>query len=58
MIAPTNFFLIIKQKEFHLVNNRKEICQCDHIPFNLKGTKEPRQLLTDSFLLIQAKFGL
>ena len=25
--------------EFHLVQNRKENCQHDHIPFNVKGNE-------------------
>ena len=31
---PLNF---LNQMEFHLVQNRKENCHHDHIPFNLKG---------------------
>ena len=37
MIVVTVFFLITDQKEFHLVNNQREHCHYDHIPFNLKG---------------------
>ena len=28
---------ILNQMEFHLVQNRKENCHHDHIPFNVKG---------------------
>ena len=31
------FFWILNQIELHLVQNRKENCHHDHIPFNLKG---------------------
>jgi len=27
----------LNQMEFHLVQNRKENCHHDHIPFNVKG---------------------
>ena len=27
----------LNQKDFHLVQNRKENCHHDHIPFNVKG---------------------
>ena len=37
MIVRTVFLLILNQIEFHLVQNRKESCHHDHIPFNLKG---------------------
>ena len=30
------FILILNRIEFHLVQNRKENCHHDHIPFNLK----------------------
>ena len=30
-------FSILSQMEFHLVQNRKENCHHDHIPFNVKG---------------------
>ena len=33
----TVFLSILNQMEFHLVQNRKENCPHDHIPFNLKG---------------------
>ena len=31
------FLLTLNQMEFHLVQNRKENCPHDHIPFNVKG---------------------
>ena len=37
MIVVTVFLSISNQMEFHLVQNRKENCHHDHIPFNLKG---------------------
>ena len=37
MIVVTIFLLILNQIEFHLVQNRKENCHHDHIPFNMKG---------------------
>ena len=37
MIVVTVFISIENQMEFHLVQNRKENCHHDHIPFNLKG---------------------
>ena len=37
MIVVTVFLSILNQMEFHLVQNRKENCNHDHIPFNLKG---------------------
>ena len=37
MIVVTVFFPILNQQEFHLVQNQKENCLHDHIPFNLKG---------------------
>ena len=33
----TVLLLILNQIEFHLVQNRKENCHHDHIPFNVKG---------------------
>jgi len=36
MIVVTVFPSIFKQMEFHLVQNQKETCHHDHIPFNLK----------------------
>ena len=33
----TVFLSILNQMEIHLVQNRKENCHHDHIPFNLKG---------------------
>ena len=39
MIVVTVFFTIFNQMEFHLVQNRKENCHHDHIPFNLKGNR-------------------
>ena len=37
MIVVTGFLSILKQIEFHLVQNRKKSCRHDHIPSNLKG---------------------
>ena len=37
MIVVTVFISILIQMEFHLVQNRKENCHHDHIPFNFKG---------------------
>ena len=33
----TVFLSILNQMECHLVQNRKDICHHDHIPFNVKG---------------------
>ena len=37
MIVVTVFLSILNQMEIQLVQNRKENCHHDHIPFNLKG---------------------
>ena len=37
MIVVTAFFSILNQMEIHLVQNRKDNCHHDHIPFNVKG---------------------
>ena len=37
MVVVTVFLLTLSQMEFHLVQNRKENCHHDHIPFNVKG---------------------
>ena len=37
MIVVTVFLSILNQMVFHLVQNRKENCNHDHIPFNVKG---------------------
>jgi len=37
MIMVRVFLSILNQMEFHLVQNRKENCHYDHIPFNVKG---------------------
>ena len=37
MIVVTVFLSILNRMEIHLVQNRKENCHCDHIPFNVKG---------------------
>ena len=37
MIGVIVFLSILNQMEFHLVQNRKENCHHDDIPFNLKG---------------------
>ena len=36
MIVVTSFLSIMSQMQIHLVQNRKENCHHDHIPFNLK----------------------
>ena len=52
MIVETVFLSILKQMEFHLVQNWKENCHHDHIPFNLKGNGN--LFLRAEFLLITA----
>ena len=42
MIVVTVFLSISNQMEFHLVQNRKENCHHDQIPFNVKGKLSPR----------------
>ena len=37
MIVVTVFHSILNQMEIHLVQNRKESCHHDHIPFEVKG---------------------
>ena len=37
IIVVTVFLSILNQIDIHLVQNRKEICHHDHIPFNVKG---------------------
>ena len=37
MVMVTVFLSILNQMEIHLVQNRKEHCHHDHIPFNVKG---------------------
>ena len=37
MIMVTVFLSMLNQMEFNLVQNRKENCHHDHIPFNVKG---------------------
>ena len=37
MIVVTFFLSILNQMEFHMVQNRKENCHHDDIPFNVKG---------------------
>ena len=39
MIVVTVFISILNQMVFHLVQNRKENCHHDHIPFNVKGNR-------------------
>ena len=39
MIVVTGFLSIFNQMDFHLVQNRKENCHHDHIPFHLKGNR-------------------
>ena len=36
VIVVTVFLSILNQIEFHFVQNRKENCHHDHIPFNVK----------------------
>merc|ERR1719154_954977 len=35
----TVFLLIVNQMDIHLVQNRRENCHHDHIPFNVKGNR-------------------
>ena len=44
MIVVIVFLSILNEMEFHLVQNWKENCQHDHIPFNLKGNEKNRFL--------------
>ena len=37
MIVVIVFLSILNQMEFHLVQNRKENCHHDYIPFDVKG---------------------
>ena len=37
MVVMTVFHSILNQMKFHLIQNRKENCHHDHIPFNMKG---------------------
>ena len=37
MIVVTVFLSFLNQMEIHLVQNRKENCPHDHMPFNMKG---------------------
>ena len=37
MLVVIVFLSILNQMEFHLIQNRKENCHHDHIPFNVKG---------------------
>jgi len=37
MIVVTVYHSILNQMELHLVQNRKENCHHDHIPYNVKG---------------------
>ena len=39
MVVVTVLLSILNQMEFHLIQNRKENCHHDHIPFNLKGNE-------------------
>jgi len=39
IIVVTVFLSILNQMEIHLVQNRKEICHHDHIPFNMKWNR-------------------
>ena len=39
MIVVTVFLSILNQMKFHLVQNRKENCHHDHIPFNVRGNR-------------------
>ena len=37
MIVMTVFLSILNQMDFHLIQNQKEKCHHNHIPFNMKG---------------------
>ena len=37
MIVVTGFLSILNQIDLHLVQNQKNNCHHDHIPFNVKG---------------------
>ena len=37
MIVVAVFLSILNKIDFHLVQNQKENCHHDHIPFNVKG---------------------
>ena len=39
MIVVTVFYSILNLMEIHVVQNRKENCHHDHIPFHLKGNR-------------------
>ena len=39
MIVVTVFLFNFERTEFYLVQNRKENCHHDHIPFNVKGNE-------------------
>ena len=39
MIMVMVFLSILNRMEFHSVQNRKENCHNDHIPFNVKGNR-------------------
>ena len=39
MIMVTVFLSILNQMDFHVVQNQKENCHHDRIPFNLKGNE-------------------
>ena len=39
IFVVTVFLSILSQMEFHLVQNRKEHCHHDYIPFDMKGNK-------------------
>ena len=39
MIVVTVFLSILNHMKIHLVQNRKDNCHNDHIPFNLKGNR-------------------
>ena len=48
-------FDFLDQMEFHLVQNRKEICHHDHIPFNVKGNRNV--VLSVYVTSLQAQFS-
>ena len=39
MIVGTVFLSVLNQMDFHLIQNWKENCPHDHIPFSLKGNR-------------------
>ena len=62
MIVVTVFLSILNQMNFHLLQNRKENCHHDHIPFNVKGNGNivvsVKETLTHSQLLVPICDGI